>query len=187
MRSRPERVRRPPPALARIWRQLGIPLDYPAARGLPVHREARKLERIARRPTRREVKLTPPAAAAWRRMHAAATADQVELVPVSGFRSVTRQTRIIRRKLAEGDDIAAILRYVAAPGCSEHHTGRALDLGTPGATALTTAFARTRAFRWLRRHAGRFGFTLSYPPRNPHGIGYEPWHWCWRRSPPGRR
>ncbi|HLP25741.1 MAG TPA: D-alanyl-D-alanine carboxypeptidase family protein, partial [Acidobacteriota bacterium] len=37
-----------------------------------------------------------------------------------------------------------------------------------------------KEFRWLKRHAGEFGFTLSYPKNNPHQIGYEPWHWCWR-------
>ena len=35
---------------------------------------------------------------------------------------------------------------------------------------------------WLRTNAPRFGFHLSYPRNNPHGIGYEPWHWCWRRG-----
>jgi D-alanyl-D-alanine carboxypeptidase len=20
---------------------------------------------------------------------------------------------------------------------------------------------------------------MSYPRGNPHGIVYEPWHWCW--------
>ncbi|HVT32680.1 MAG TPA: D-alanyl-D-alanine carboxypeptidase family protein, partial [Rhodanobacteraceae bacterium] len=38
---------------------------------------------------------------------------------------------------------------------------------------------RSPAFAWLKRHASRFGFRLSYPRRNRHGIAYEPWHWCW--------
>ena len=21
---------------------------------------------------------------------------------------------------------------------------------------------------------------MSYPRDNPHGIVYEPWHWCWQ-------
>jgi D-alanyl-D-alanine carboxypeptidase len=45
---------------------------------------------------------------------------------------------------------------------------------------LTAAFARTREFRWLKRHATQFGFHLSYPRGNQQGIAYEPWHWCWR-------
>lgn len=106
--------------------------------------------------------------------------DGVELLPLSGFRSIARQTRLIRAKLAGGQAIADILRTVAAPGYSEHHTGRAIDIGSPEHIELDEDFARTRAFRWLKAHAGRFGFSLSYPRGNPHGIAYEPWHWCWR-------
>jgi D-alanyl-D-alanine carboxypeptidase len=113
-------------------------------------------------------------------MHAAAARDGVALLPLSGFRSVARQAGIIREKLAAGQSLAAILRLVAAPGCSEHHTGRAVDVGSAGAAKLDATFARTAAFRWLQQHAGRFGFRLSYPRKNVHGIAYEPWHWCWQ-------
>jgi D-alanyl-D-alanine carboxypeptidase len=113
-------------------------------------------------------------------MCAAAARDSIVLLPLSGFRSVARQTVLIRKKVAVGQRIDEILRLVAAPGYSEHHTGRALDVGTPEDIALDEYFARTAAFRWLRRHAGEFGFHLSFPRRNPHDIVYEPWHWCWR-------
>ena len=163
------------------WADLGIPANYAQARRLRVQREARRLCRIGRNASGQVIRLSRPAAAAWRRMHAAAASDGVDLRPVSGFRSVARQARIIRRKLAAGARIGDILRFVAAPGCSEHHTGRALDLGSPAAVDLDEDFARTREYRWLTRHAARFGFRLSYPRGNPHGIGFEPWHWCWRR------
>jgi D-alanyl-D-alanine carboxypeptidase len=122
------------------------------------------------------------AAAAWRRMERAAKADGITLLPLSAFRSVARQTAIIRRKLARGDAIETILRVSAVPGCSEHHTGRALDLGTTGHLDLEVSFARRAAFRWLTKHAKNFGFGLSYPRHNSHGINYEPWHWCWHAS-----
>lgn len=166
--------------LRRVHRELGIPPDYVRRRHLPWQREARRLVSIGpAADDGRAVRLAPRAAAAWRRMHAAAQRDGVSLLPLSGFRSVTRQIRIVRTKLAAGKAIADILRLVAAPGCSEHHTGRALDLGSPGNLQLATGFARTREFRWLARHARIFGFRLSYPRRNRHRIGYEPWHWCW--------
>jgi D-alanyl-D-alanine carboxypeptidase len=168
-------------ALKELWRRLGIPPDYATARRLPIHREASRLVGIGRNPDGRRLQLAPPAAAAWRKMRAAAVEDQIELIPISAFRSVRRQTRIIREKLAAGRDIADILRSVAAPGCSEHHTGRALDIGSPDYLELDEHFARTAAFRWLKRHAGEFGFYLSYPAGNSHGIVYEPWHWCWHR------
>ncbi len=171
-----------------LWARLGIPADYPRVRGLPVQREARRLVTVGRSPEDRPVRLAPAAAAAWRRMRAAAAADGVELLPLSGFRGVARQTRIVRTHLRNGRPLADLLRYVAAPGCSEHHTGRAIDIGSPEESRhLEATFARTRAHRWLRRRAGEFGFRLSYPRDNPHGIGWEPWHWCWHPPRPRRR
>lgn len=164
-----------------MWRELGIPADYLSARALPLHDEADEsaLVTIAHNDEGRPVRLIPPAADAWRQLHHAAACDGVTLLPLSGFRSVARQAELIRAKLAAGQPLALILRLVAAPGCSEHHTGRALDVGSPEDTALDEEFARTAAFRWLARHAATHGFVLSYSPGNPHGIGYEPWHWCW--------
>jgi D-alanyl-D-alanine carboxypeptidase len=112
-------------------------------------------------------------------MQSAAAADDITLYPLSGFRSIARQTRIIRTNLAAGREPSDLFRFVAAPGFSEHHTGRAIDIGSPEDVSVEEKFAHTAAFRWLRRHAGKFGFVMSYPRRNPHGIGYEPWHWCW--------
>jgi D-alanyl-D-alanine carboxypeptidase len=106
---------------------------------MPVQRVARSL--VSAGPAAddgKPVRLTPRAAAAWKRMRAAAAADGVDLLPLSGYRSVARQTRIIRKKLRAGQTITDILKLVAAPGCSEHHTGRAgpqllaNDPGLPG-------------------------------------------------------
>ena len=167
--------------LKKLHATLGISPAYGSARRLLPQREAGRVIRVATLSDGRAVALTPRAAVAWRRMRDAAARDGVVLYPLSGFRSVARQTRIIRDSLAAGRPLAEILRLIAAPGFSEHHTGRALDLGTTGCETLEVAFARTAAFRWLARHAGEFGFRLSYPRNNPHAIAYEPWHWCWRR------
>jgi D-alanyl-D-alanine carboxypeptidase len=175
-------------ALVRLWRRLGIPEDYAARARQRIHPEAKRLVSIGRAADDgKRLRLAPRAAAAWRRMAAAAAADGVTLLPLSAFRSVARQTTIIRRKLARGQPIEKILRVSAVPGCSEHHTGRALDLGAPEHLDLEVSFGRTPAFRWLVKHAGRFGFQLSYPRRNPDGINYEPWHWCWREKKSARR
>jgi D-alanyl-D-alanine carboxypeptidase len=166
--------------IAEINRRLGIPADYAHRAARRIHPEARRLVFIGRaKDDGRILRLTPSAAKAWRNMQAAAAAAGVTLVPLSAFRSVARQTAIIGRKLAHGQRIEDILRVSAVPGCSEHHTGRALDLGAPGHLKLETPFARTPEFRWLKRHAAKFGFYLSYPRNNRQGIAYEPWHWCW--------
>lgn len=78
-----------------------------------------------------------------------------------------------------------ILNVNAAPGYSEHHGGRALDIGTPGEPPAEESFEHTPAFAWLTRHAGDFGFVMSYPRGNPHGIVYEPWHWYHREQDSG--
>jgi D-alanyl-D-alanine carboxypeptidase len=168
-------------ALRRLWIGLGIPADVAQRAETRVHPEAKRLVFIGRaQDDKRMLRLAPRAATAWRKMQAAAAADGLTLLPLSAFRSYARQTLIVRRKLARGQTIGEILRVSAIPGCSEHHTGRALDLGSPAHLQLTGSFGRTREFRWLQRRAAEFWFFLSYPPRNPHGIKYEPWHWCWR-------
>ena len=170
-------------ARRRLWAQLGIPAEFAQRCQRRTQPEAKQLVFIGRAADdRRILRLAPRAAKAWRAMQTAAARDGVMLVALSAFRSVARQTAIVRRKLAGGQAIEAILRVNAVPGCSEHHTGRALDLGSPSHLRLEATFARTREFRWLKRHAGWFGFVLSYPPKNRQGIAYEPWHWCWHPS-----
>lgn len=132
----------------------------------------------------RPLQLAPEAAAAWAAMRAAAADAGVRLVPLSGFRSVARQREIVRRKFAAGVPWEEILRVNALPGHSEHHTGRALDLGSPDCEHLSECFEATREFQWLEANARQFGFALSYPRDGASGVAYEPWHWLWR---PGSR
>lgn len=171
--------------VASLHRRLGIPPDYARLRALPLQREARRLAAAGTDIYQRPQRLIPPAADAWRAMAGAAEADGVELQLVSAFRSVDYQCGIVRRKLGQGQSIGDILNVSAAPGYSEHHSGRAVDLTTPGAPVLEEAFEETAAFAWLQRRAAEFGFRLSYPRDNPHGVAYEPWHWAWwgDRSP----
>jgi len=158
---------------------LGVPRNYGRARGLRRVREPSHLESIGLDTQGREQFLAPRAARAWARLSEAAARDGVELQVVSAFRSIEYQLGIIRRKLERGQTMDQILRVSAAPGYSEHHSGRALDLTTPGFAALEEEFENSSAFAWLKKHARRFGFQLSYPRKNRHRIAYEPWHWCW--------
>lgn len=158
-------------------RALGIPDSYAAECRLELQPEAAELVSVRVLPDGRELKLAPTAAAAWASLFGAADRENVALRLISGFRSVDHQRQIVERKLANGQSLAEILRVNAAPGYSEHHTGRAVDIGTPGCPPLSEAFEETLAFAWLVRQAGGFGFRLSYPRGNPHGVSYEPWHW----------
>ena len=129
----------------------------------------------------REQRLMPHAAAAWNERRAAAERDGEVLQLVSAFRSVDYQKGIIQRKLAAGQSWEQILRVSALPGFSEHHTGRTIDVTTPGCKVLEEEFENTTAFRWLVRRAGEFGFTMTYPRGNSFGVAYEPWHWTFRQ------
>jgi len=152
------------------------PAGYEAR--LPRFAEETRLCGVGRDALGREVRLAVEAAAAWTAMQAEAERAGVKLLLLSGFRSVERQAEIVRKKLAAGQALADILRVNAYPGFSEHHTGRAVDVGSADCEHLSEAFESTREFAWLSEHATRFGFALSYPRDNPYGIAYEPWHWC---------
>lgn len=165
---------------------LGIPRSYGRERHLRSQREPTRLASIGDDIYGRPQWLQPPAARAFATMRTTAAKDSIDLQVVSAFRSIAYQLGIIERKLARGDSIDAILRVSAAPGYSEHHTGRCVDITTPDCTALEEEFELSPAYTWLTQHAARFGFTLSYPHNNPHAIAYEPWHWCWHRKPTSR-
>ncbi|MBS0458255.1 MAG: D-alanyl-D-alanine carboxypeptidase family protein [Proteobacteria bacterium] len=160
-------------------RALEIPADYGAVHGLAPIAEPAELAYAGRDRYRRPLWLLAPAARAWLRMRAAARADDVSLDAISGYRSHAYQLGIFQRKLARGQTIAQILTVNTPPGYSEHHSGRALDIGTPGQPPAEESFDNSPAFAWLQRHAGAFGFAMSYPRDNPHGIVYEPWHWAY--------
>lgn len=159
------------------------PLPEPPAgyaERMPRQREATELVDAGPDVFGRVLWLAPEAAPAWAAMRAAAAGAGVQLLPLSGFRSVARQRDLVQRKLAAGVSWEEILRVNAFPGHSEHHTGRALDVGSPDCEHLGEGFEATREFRWLETEARRFGFGLSYPRGGASGVTYEPWHWLWR-------
>lgn len=168
----------PTEPLPGLWKALGIAEDYGTSPLLPRFAEATELVDAESNIVGRMQQLTPDTARAWSQMKLAARADTVELLMVSGFRSVSYQVELIRRKLTAGQTIKAILKVNAAPGYSEHHTGCAVDIATPGFKPLTEDFEQSEAFAWLTENAERFGFRLSYARDNPYGFCYEPWHWA---------
>jgi len=159
-------------------RDLGVPSGYGRRHRLPLQPETCSLASIGEDIYGREQKLGPRAAAAWLRLQQAASADGIELQAVSAWRSVSYQAELLRRKLEKGIGMEEILTVSAPPGFSEHHTGRAIDVTTPGAPVLEEAFENSAAFLWLVNHAADYSFRLSFPRGNRHQLAYEPWHWC---------
>ena len=157
---------------------LGVPADYAERHRLAPVPEPERLHYAGPDYLARSLWLRHDSAKAWIAMRALAAGAGIQLEAVSGFRSIAYQAAIVRRKLGRGLGIDEILKVNTAPGYSEHHSGCALDIGTPGTPPAEECFEHTAAFAWLKRHAGQFGFRLSYPRDNPHGVVYEPWHWC---------
>ena len=166
--------------LAELHHQLGIPSAWSTQNEWCLQPEPLELADAGLDCFGRPQRMLPAALTAWQQMQAAAAAEGINLLLISAFRSVDYQCELIRRKLDKGHTIEQILMVNAAPGFSEHHTGRAIDLGTDDCLALTEDFEETPAFRWLQTNALRFKFLLSYPRDNAAGICYEPWHWCFQ-------
>jgi D-alanyl-D-alanine carboxypeptidase len=160
-----------------LFADLGIPSDYGSNPRRPAYADATDLEDVEPNIVGKPQRLAPSAARSWRQMKQTAALAGVELLLVSGFRSIRQQTDLFRQKLAAGQEIEAILRVNAAPGFSEHHTGRAVDIATPGTRPLTAEFENSKAFAWLTANAGAFGFTMPYGRGNAFGFEFEPWHW----------
>jgi hypothetical protein len=100
--------------------------------------------------------MRPDVAAAFDRMAAAAQADGVGLLVVSGFRSDAEQAALFA---AHPDP-----QWVAPPGQSLHRCATELDLGPES------------AYGWLAVHASRFGFVQRY--------SWEAWHYGFDAGPP---
>ncbi len=100
--------------------------------------------------------MRPDVAVAFDRMAAAASADGVGLLVVSGFRSDAEQAALFA---ANPDP-----RWVAPPGRSLHRCATELDLGPAS------------AYGWLAANAARFGFVQRY--------SWEAWHYGFDSGPP---
>jgi soluble lytic murein transglycosylase-like protein len=99
--------------------------------------------------------MRPDVAAAYDQMAAAARADGLTLIVVSGFRSDAEQAELFA---AHPDPT-----WVAPPGHSLHRCATELDLGP------------SSAYGWLAANAGRFGFVQRY--------SWEAWHYGFDAGP----
>jgi D-alanyl-D-alanine carboxypeptidase len=165
--------------LVQIHELLSIPADFADSCPLPIQEECKDLCYSENDCFDRPQQMTPATFRSWQIMRQQAAAEGIVLTIVSAFRSIDYQYELIRKKLTQGQSIEAILNTNAAPGFSEHHTGRAIDLTTDGVEPLTEEFELTGAFRWLESNADQFGFNMSFPRDNSLGIIYEPWHWLY--------
>lgn len=167
--------------IAALHRDMGIASNYGVRHRLKLVAENRNCISIGADIFDRDLLVDPKAGEAWKAMRSDAQRNNIELQLVSGFRTITYQAGLVRKKIESGQVIDKVLRTSAAPGYSEHHSGRALDITAPGITPLSQDFSMSRAYEWLKARAGMYGFHESYPNNNRHAIEWEPWHWCYHQ------
>jgi zinc D-Ala-D-Ala carboxypeptidase len=101
-------------------------------------------------------RLARDAAAAFKSMAASARRDGIVLSVSDSYRSLDEQQSMVETHghYDEGG-------FAAEPGTSAHGWGLAVDLDVD-----------TRTLRWMRAHAGQYGFVED--------VAREPWHWTFR-------
>ena len=168
------------PAYANVsisdWKMLLVNRDYI----LPEDYEVKLAPSITSDPD--SMQLDYRVAPHYNEMYLAALEDGIELTPVSGYRSLTRQRNNFERKIekyidegysrAEATRMAA--KIILPPGTSEHNAGLAMDI-----CSLYESFENSAEFKWLSENAADYGFILRYPKdkQDITKIIYEPWHW----------
>jgi LAS superfamily LD-carboxypeptidase LdcB len=144
-------------------------------------------------------------AAPFLALRRAASAEGMDLIPVSSFRDFSRQLSIWNGKftgerpmrdadgalldaksLAPANRIDAILLWSALPGASRHHWGTDLDFIDAAAAPSHQVQLAPEEFQaggpfarlaaWLESHAPRFGFFRPYRGVRS-GVQPEPWHY----------
>jgi LAS superfamily LD-carboxypeptidase LdcB len=149
--------------------------------------------------------LHPDAAAAFLGLRAAALQSDIDLAPVSTFRTFQHQLSIWNDKfhgrrplldqrgrgldpavMTDEQVVGAILLWSALPGASRHHWGTDIDVIDRAALAqgqrpqlIPVEYASGGAFArlgtWLPRHCEDYGFFLPYD-LDRGGVRPEPWH-----------
>jgi D-alanyl-D-alanine carboxypeptidase len=141
---------------------------------LPESYEPEDLETLTYKNSRDGViTLRKKAARAFEEMAAAAAAEGVVLAVASAYRSYAYQAGRFERwtgRLGFG----SAEKVSARPGKSQHQLGLVVDFGP-----VANEFAETRAGRWVKANASRFGWSLSYPRGYEELTGYlwESWHY----------
>ena len=97
------------------------------------------------------------------------------VVLTSGIRSVVKQIYLFMNKAEKVDGNLSIASYSLAPPGHSYHAVGDFDVGKKGfgSRNFSEAFAQTDEFKRLID----LGYLdIRYPPQNPFGVRYEPWH-----------
>lgn len=109
-------------------------------------------------------------------MYTDAKNKNLNLIINSGYRTEEFQTNLYNDyKDWYGSKYAD--NYAARPNSSEHQTGLALDIVSPG--AKSDNFKDSDEYKWLVKNSYKYGFILRYPKNKEFitGYKYESWHY----------
>lgn len=122
---------------------------------------------------RNDLSLRHTAEAALQVMALAAKKNGVTIVVSSSYRSYAYQKNLFARYVKQYGKAEAET-FSARAGTSQHQLGTVVDFGS-----ITDAFAATAAGKWVKQHAGEYGWSLSFPRGYDKITGYvwESWHY----------
>lgn len=161
-----------------IHRGLGVLEDYQAKYSLTLQHEETDLVEIENDIYGGPQKVAKVVVKPWSKMKVQAEREGVVLNLVSAFRSVDKQTEIIKRKINNGGQIEKILKECAAPGYSEHHSGLALDLTAIGCEPLIENLIKQKLSHGCKKMLIHFRFGCLTPRainmvlHMSHGTGH---------------
>ena len=118
---------------------------------------------------------------AFKEMSKSAKEEDITLIVNSSYRTYDEQKKLYD-DYADKKGIEYADKYAARPDFSEHQTGLALDIFSPGYGMKN--FEESKAFSWLFENSWKFGFILRYPKdkENITGYSYEAWHYRFLRK-----
>ena len=121
-------------------------------------------------------RILPEVNDAFIKMYNDAKKEGINLFVVSAYRSYSYQEKLYNNYITMyGIDYANTVS--AKPGFSEHQTGLAMDILSPG--VQMSEFENTKAYSWLKENSYKYGFILRYPKDKTYLTGYafESWHY----------
>ena len=120
---------------------------------------------------KKDIYLREDAESALREMAGHAKADGITLDVSSTYRSYTYQKNLFDYWV-KVDGLEEAERESARPGTSQHQLGCAIDFGS-----IDDDYDKTPGGQWMYKHAGEYGWSLSFPKGYEDVTGYR-WE-CW--------
>lgn len=113
---------------------------------------------------------------AFKEMSKEAKEEGITLIVNSSYRTYEEQKELYD-DYSDKKGIEYADKYAARPDFSEHQTGLALDIFSPGYGMKN--FEESKAFAWLSENSWKYGFILRYPKDKDSitGYAYEAWHY----------